>query len=52
MAEAFGYALTKTVGGHLRGTLPNSAALSRFGIVSCSDNEETSVKQPPDLEAR
>jgi len=38
--QAFGYALTKLDGGHLRGALPSSATLSCITIVAHYDNEE------------
>ena len=41
MAEAFGYALTKPDGGHLRGARPILAALSSIGSVAYHDNEES-----------
>ena len=41
MVQALGYALTKPDGGHLRGTLPSSAALSSIFSAAYDDNIES-----------
>ena len=41
MVQAFGYALTKLDGGHLKGSPPISAELSCIGSVAHYDNKES-----------